>query len=161
EPQQLTTDGKLKSAPAFVSRQEIVFAVHDSPNLVALKRLKVKEGTQEKVHPSVTAHQFDPAYSADGRYHCYAMSSNSPQMVLVIQDTKEKTEAVFRPRDARATARFPSISPDGKRVVFSVSDIGGQQIASVDMKGQDLKLLTSSTGTNTAPAYSPDGKRIA
>src|SRR5207253_1086427 len=75
EPEQLTTDGKLKLAPVFVSRQEIVFSVHESPNLVALKRLKVKDRTQERLHPAVTAHQFDPAYSADGRYHCYAMSA--------------------------------------------------------------------------------------
>jgi len=161
EPEQLTTDGKLKSAPVFVNRQEIVFSVHESPNLVALKRLKIKDRSQEILHPSVTAHQFDPAYSADGRYHCYAMSANSPQMVLVIQDTKEKTEAVFRPREARATARGPSIAPDGSRVVFSLSDIGGHCIASVNLRGQDLKTLASSTGMNTSPAYSPDGKRIA
>src|SRR5436309_1430294 len=35
-PQRLTTDGKLKSAPVFASSQEIVFAVHEAPNLVAL-----------------------------------------------------------------------------------------------------------------------------
>jgi Tol biopolymer transport system component len=161
EPERLTTDGKLKSAPVFVGRQEVVFSVHDSPNLVALKRLRVKDGTQEKLHPSVTAHQFDPAYSADGRYHGYAMSANSPQMVLVIQDSKEKTEAVFRPRDARATARGPSFSPDGKRVAFSLSDVGGHQIATVDLRGQDLKLLTAGPAINTSPAYSPDGKKIA
>ena len=50
-PQRLTSDGKLKSAPVFASSQEIVFAVHEVPNLVALKRLKLKDGTQELLHP--------------------------------------------------------------------------------------------------------------
>src|SRR5260370_38800826 len=89
--ERLTTDGKRKSAPVFVGSQEVVFAVHELPNLVALKRLKLKERTQELLHPSLKGHQFDPAFSADGRYHCFALSSTSPQLVLVIQDIREKT----------------------------------------------------------------------
>src|SRR5688572_18954446 len=109
EPQRLTHDGKLKFAPVFVAGGgEIVFAVHESPNLVALKRLKLADQSEERLHPQVAAHQFDAAFSADGRYHCYAMSATSPQLVLVIQDTKEKKESVYRPQDARATARYPA-----------------------------------------------------
>lgn len=161
EPLRLTADGKLKSAPAYLGRHEIVFATHEVPNLVALRRLRLDGGPAERLHPSQTAHQFDPAFSPDGRYHAFALSANSPQMVLVIQDLKEKTEATFRPREARATARGPTFSPDGRRVAFSLSDVGGHQIASVDTKGQDLKLLTNAAGMNAAPAFSPDGKRIA
>jgi Tol biopolymer transport system component len=162
EPQRLTRDGKRKLTPAFAAGgREIVFAVHEVPNLVALKRLKLAEGTPERLHPALTAHQFDPAFSADGRYHAFALSSTSPQLVLVIQDTRQKTEAVFRPRDARATARSPSIAPDGSRIVFSLSDIGGHRIASVNVQGQDLRILAESPGLNCWPSYSPDGKQIA
>ena len=161
EPQRLTDDGKRKLAPVFVAGgNEIVFAVHESPNLVALKRRKLADGSEERLHPTVAAHQFDPAFSADGRYHCYAMSSTSPQLVLVIQDTQEK-ESIFRPQDSRATARYPTIAPDGSRVAFSLSDVGGHQIASVNMQGTDLKRLTQSTGMNSWPAFSPDGRQIA
>jgi TolB protein len=161
EPLRLTTDGKRKSAPVFVGSDEIVFAAHEVPNLVALKRLKLKDGTQERLHPGLTAHQFDPAFSPDGRYHCFARSATSPQLVLVIQDNKQKTEAVFRPRESRAVVRSPSIAPDNRRVVFSLSDVDGHIIASVDMTGQDLKPLAKSIGMNASPAFSPDGKRIA
>ena len=85
EPLRLTDDGKRKLARVFVADgNEIVFAVHESPNLVALKRRKLADGSEERLHSTVAAHQFDPAFSADGRYHCYAMSSTSPQLVLVI-----------------------------------------------------------------------------
>jgi TolB protein len=162
EPQQLTDDGKRKLAPVFVNGgQEVVYAVHEAPNLVAIKRRRLADGYEVRLHPGVTAHQFDPAFSPDGRYHCFTMSATSPQMVLVIQDTREKTEFTFRPREARAVVRSPSIAPDGSRVVFSLSDISGHQIASVDLQGQNLKLLTESTGLNSSPAFSPDGRQIA
>ena len=67
-------------------------------------------------------------------------------MVLVIQDTQEKKDTVFQPRESRATARNPSFAPDGSRVVFSLSDIGGHQIASVNPQGEDLKYLTKAAG---------------
>lgn len=160
--ERLTQDGKRKLAPVFTAGgQEVVFAVHESPNLVAIKRLKLADGSMERLHPASVAHQFDPAFSPDGRYHCFSMSSTSPQLVLVIQDLKEKKEATFRPRDARATVRGLTVAPDGSRVVFSLSDGGGHQLASVNMQGQDLKKLTEATGMNCWPAFSPDGRNIA
>jgi TolB protein len=161
EPRRLTDDGKLKLAPVFANSQEIVFATHEVPNLVALIRLNVMSGSRERLHPAVTAHQFDAAFSPDGRYHAYAMSSTSPQLVLVIQDLKDKQEFTFRPRDSRATVRGPSFAPDNSRVVFSLSDLGGHQIASVNLRGQDLRRLTESAGANISPAFSPDGSKIA
>ena len=109
EPVRLTTDGTLKLAPVFLDKgDEIVFASHESPNLVAVVCLKLSDGTRRRLHPSVVNHQFDPAFSRDGRLHAYARSSTSPQTVLVIEDTRDKKESVFRPRDSRATVRNPS-----------------------------------------------------
>src|SRR5437763_1631646 len=87
EPRRLTSDGTLKFSPAFVpGAEEIAFATHENANLVALWKLKLVDGSRERLHPTVSAHQFDPAFSADGRYHVFAMSAGSPQMVLVIQE---------------------------------------------------------------------------
>jgi Tol biopolymer transport system component len=162
EPVRLTTDGTLKLSPVFIGMgDEIAFASHEAPNLVAIVRLKLSDGTRRRMHPSVVNHQFDPAYSNDGRFHAYARSSTSPQTVLVIQDSHDKKESVFRPRESRATVRNPSIAPDGSRVVFSVSDVGGHQINSVNLQAKDLKRLTDAAGMNAWPAYSPDGRTIA
>ncbi|MFI5459951.1 MAG: TolB family protein [Isosphaerales bacterium] len=162
EPIRLTTDGTLKLAPVFQSNgDEVVFATHEGPNLVSIVRLKLSDGSRRRMHPTVVNHQFDPAFSRDGRLHAYARSSTAPQMVLVIQDTNDKKESVFKPRESRATARNPSFAPDGSRVVFSLSDIGGHQIMSVNVQGQDLKRLTDAAGMNAWPAYSPDGRKIA
>ncbi len=161
-PWRITHDGQRKLAPVVTTAgQEIVYSVHESPTLVALKRLKLVDGSQERLHPELAAHQFDACFSPDGLYHCFALSANSPQLVLVIQNTRDRTEATFRPRDSRATARSPSIAPDCSRVVFSLSDRGGQQIAAVDLQGRDLKKLAESAGLNSWPSFAPDGKWIA
>jgi TolB protein len=158
----LTSDGTLKLAPVFLSDgDELAYATHEIPNLVSIVRLKLSDGSRRRMHPGVVSHQFDPAFSRDGRLHAYARSSTAPQMVLVIQDASGKKEAVYKPRESRATARNPSIAPDGSRVVFSLSDIGGHQIASVNAQAQDLKRLTDAAGMNAWPAYSPDGRKIA
>lgn len=157
----LTHDGQRKLAPAFIDAREVAVAVHTSPNLVALHRVRIEDGALSRLHANVSAHQFDPAFSRDGRYHAYSMSSTSPQLVLVIQDQRDKREHAFRPRDARATARCPSFSPDASWIVFSLSDVNGHQIASVNREGEDLRLLTRSVGLNTSPAFSPDGRQIA
>ena len=162
EPVRVTTDGTLKLAPVFTGAEdEVAFASHEAPNLVAIVRLKLSDGTRRLMHPTVVNHQFDPAFSGDGRIHAYARSSTSPQTVLVIQNSHDKEESVFRPRESRATVRNPSIAPDGSRVVFSLSDVGGHQINSVNAQAKDLKRLTDDAGMNAWPAYSPDARKIA
>ena len=162
EPVRLTHDGARKIAPVFADGgKEIVFASHNIPNRVSLMRLSFAEDKQELVDSSITAHQFDPDISTDGRYLCFALSSGSPQMVLVVRDNVKKTETQFKPQGARSTVRGPKITPDNKHVVFTLSGPGGKQIARVDMQCKNLKKLTQSIGTNCWPALSPDGKRIA
>lgn len=160
--ERLTEDGTLKLSPAFTQEGEVVtYATHEIPNLVSIWKLSLKDGTRERLHPNVSTHQFDPAWSADDHFHAYVTSSTSPQLVLVMQDLQAGTEATFRPLEARATARHPTIAPDGSRVVFSLSDVRGHQIASVDIQGNDLKLLTETAGMNAWPSYSPNGSQIA
>ena len=163
EPVRLTRDGARKIAPTFIEAgAAIVFASHERPNLVAMVQVSSRDGSRrERVLPSVVSHQFDPSFTPDGRYLAYSRTATSPQSVLVIRDRREQREAVFRPGDSRATVRYPSFAPDGLRVVFSLSDVGGQRIASVDRTGQGLTILAASAGISGWPSYSPDGRRIA
>jgi TolB protein len=139
----------------------IVFASHEQPNLVALVRLDLRRDVRERVLPKVVNHQFDPAFSADGHFLGYSRTTTSPQSELVIRDLRAERDVTFRPRDSRATVRYPSFAPDGARVLFSISDDGGQQVATVDLKGQGLAILAPSAGISGWPSYSPVGKKIA
>ena len=161
-PVRLTTDGALKLSPVFADGGEsVIFSTHDEPTRVSLVRLRLADGTRERVDDTLAAHQFDADVTADGRYLCFALTLTSPQTLLVIRDLQSGTEARFAPVDSRATVRGPRFTPDARRVVFTLSDNGGQQIAAVDIDGQNLRKLTESSGTNAWPAVSPDGRQIA
>jgi Tol biopolymer transport system component len=162
EPVRLTHDGAFKFGPSFAGAgEEILYSVHDVPNRVTLMRLHLSDGHQEAVDKTLKAHQLDAVESADRRFLAFCLSSKSPQTVLIVRDRKAKTESKYTPTGGRSTARGPRISPDGERVVFTVSQPGGQQIASVNTKCGDYKRLTDSGGTNCWPDISPDGKQIA
>ncbi len=148
-------------APTFVNGDTLVFATHVRPNLVALVQVSCRDGAQARVLPKVVNHQFDPTFSADGRYLAYSRAGLSPQSELVIRDRRDQRDVTFRPRDSRATVRYPSFASDGSRVVFSVSDVGGQQVATVNLKGQGFTVLAPSGGISGWPAYSHSGKEIA
>ena len=64
--------------------------------------------------------------------------------------------------------RDPQCAPDGKTVAFVVSQIdvkedkgGGAHIWSIDLDGRNERQITSSTDSESAPRFSPDGKFMA
>jgi TolB protein len=157
----LTSDGRIKMDPCF-SRDgsEVLYTVQERPTQLCLMRLKMNDGSVERLHPQAETSEFEATFSADGRVFAFVQSRGNLNLKLVIRDTRQNRDAVFDPGGGFVSLRRPSIAPDGSRIVFSIPGNNGQQIESVDAQGQDRKALTSSA-LNSWPAFSPEGKQIA
>lgn len=60
----------------------------------------------------------------------------------------------------KATAFYPSISPDGQTIYFSSRASGNYEIYSIDIFGNNLTKLTNGIGSLYAPELSPSGEWI-
>ncbi|NWF65236.1 MAG: PD40 domain-containing protein [Chloroflexi bacterium] len=60
----------------------------------------------------------------------------------------------------KATAFYPSVSPDGQTIYFSSRDSGNYEIYSIDIFGNNLQKLTNGIGALYAPELSPNGEWI-
>jgi TolB protein len=156
----LTTDGRLKADPVFVrGGEEVVFTVLESPTQWSLMRLKVADGTVERLHPEATTSEFEPAFTPDGSLYCFVQNRANLNLKLVIRDTKQNKDSIYDPGGGFAGMRSPTIAPDGSRIVFSLADATGQQLFAVDAQGRNRVNLTK-TSLNNWPSFSPDGKHI-
>ena len=64
--------------------------------------------------------------------------------------------------DQPGTELFPSLSPDGKSVVYASKSSGNRDLYVQRVGGKNPRNLTAdSTADDTQPAFSPDGERIA
>jgi TolB protein len=54
----------------------------------------------------------------------------------------------------------PRFSPDGTKVVMSISADGNTDIYEMDLRGRALRRLTSGPAIDTSPCYSSDGSQI-
>jgi Tol biopolymer transport system component len=62
--------------------------------------------------------------------------------------------------ETAATDFYPSLSPDGRQIVFSSRREGNFDIYVLDIATKDVRKLTSGLGSNFGPEFSPDGTRI-
>ena len=79
---------------------------------------------------------------------------------LQISQFKVDGELVRHVTSGPANHNFPSVSPDGSRVIFTGDDTGRTQLYSRDLLGKRVVQLTHEPMTATSPNWSPDGKSI-
>ena len=114
-----------------------------------------------------------PAWSPDGTKLLYRRTPENPLVqnadiwVLDVEaSAKDPTQPVTqRVLDRTGDERYPSYSPDGTKIVFRgdldlAEPSGDEELYVMDADGTNLHQLTSNGDFDSAPSWSPDGKRI-
>ena len=114
-----------------------------------------------------------PAWSPDGTKLLYRRTPENPLVqnadtwVLDIAGSAaDPTQPVTQPVLLRTgDERYPSYSPDGTQIAFRgdldlAEPSGDEEIYVMNADGTNVRQLTSNADFDSAPSWSPDGKRI-
>ncbi len=105
--------------------------------------------------PQMTSTTFSPRLGSD--YLLYVSATGSSESVWKLSDGT-RTELWSTPGAQIFGA--PAISPDGRRIAFSVRQHGQTFLYVIQADGANAKILTDSLDLQGSPAWAPDGQSI-
>ena len=121
-------------------------------------------------HPSSDS---SPSWSPDGKRIAFDSNRDGRfnwEIYVIDADGRNLQRLTNNPDDdGWADDRYPSWSPDGKRIIFSARRDGHfenkfavtYEIYAMDADGGNQRRLTENRNNDRYPVWSPDGKRIA
>lgn len=148
--------------------KHIVFASYDRRNS-SIWSVSVEDGKLVRIVFN-QRYIYDPIYSPDGSSIIYcALSENGDYGMWRIQISASSKEPQGEPEQLAnlglGTVRHLAMSKDGKRVLYSGLSMMSNLVAiPVNLAGEVTGrsvTLTSETGRNSRPAFSPDASKIA
>lgn len=156
EPKPLTRDGRNKRDPVYIDGgRRIIYTVQsDAPRLVVMS-LDRKTLEARRFAPKATLPELKAVFSQDGRATAWLRMTGNDQLALLVRRKPGEEERSIK--TAKSVAWNPSMSPDGRHVVFNLA---GRLVVHEIATGRNRELATSG-GRNDWPAVSPDGQRVA
>jgi eukaryotic-like serine/threonine-protein kinase len=149
--------------------RDIYFVSFGSNNLnFGLSKLRISE-TGEPVGVPIEVRSTGPnrikrlTVSADGKKLAYtALSTISNLWSVLMRDNEGAGPPVALMQDSSYRNSNPNYSPDGKRIAYHVSRVGGgEDIWLIDPDGKNLTQLTTNPSDDLRPGWFPDGNQIA
>lgn len=167
---QLTNDGSLTANPQFIPNSSQFLYVSYKIGQPKIYIGSLHEQTNRRASP-LRANQVTPSISPDGSMLAFSSDVTGRadifiQPLIRTGDSEPKPVQIFT---AKATANAsPVFSPDGKKIAFVSNKDGSPKIyimkvpaAGTKLKDIKLELISKRCRENSAPAWSPDGKKIA
>ncbi len=161
---QLTHDGFLKRDPVFwPDGKELFYTVEAETGHMRIVRKNLETGEISQFDKRPDLSDREMSVSADGRVYAYNVVSGLSSKIHVVDHVRE--QRLTMPKMGKKTwSNWPSVSPDGTRVLFTE---GAAVIYCFDLltaKGQESVTRLSPGGAASVsdywPRFSPDGQSI-
>jgi len=161
----LTSDGHFKQRPAWSpDGRQLLYTQHRAGK-INLVLLNIGDATPPQVITKGDLPEYDAVWSPDGRRLAltHVKQSGTQGNVDVYTAATDGTDLKLIGGDSGKLSHEESAawSPDGKRIAFTSTSQGNQEIYLVDPDGSNRQRLTNDPAIDAHPAWSPDGKRIA
>jgi len=155
-PVRLTSDGRNKRDPVYIDAgRRIIYTVQsDGPRLV-LMSLERKTLESRRFASKATLPELKAVFSRDGRSSAWLRMTGNDQLALLVRTKPGDAERTIK--TAKSVAWSPSLTPDGRQVVFTLAG----QLVVHDLSTGKNRDLAKSGGRNDWPTVSPDGRRVA
>lgn len=139
----------------------IVYVAESGPGIKRIKRLAImdQDGANQRFLTSGQALVLTPRFSPSTQTITYLSYGTNNKPRVYIYDLETGRQEVVG--DFPGMTFAPRFSPDGNKVVMSLSKNGNSDIYSMSLGGGNPQQLTNSPGIDTAPSYAPDGSQIA
>jgi Tol biopolymer transport system component/serine/threonine protein kinase len=156
---QLTTEYAKDDRPVWSADGRHLYCSSLRTGTLALWQVAVPEGTAVRMTLG-TGPEGEPSLSKDGTRLAYSTYLDDPDIVLMDLRTRERHELPGLREDTT-----PAFAPDGSAVVFSSDragsvDLWRQPLSGARPRGNPIRVTTD-TGAEVVPVYSPDGRWIA
>lgn len=139
----------------------IVYVAESGPAIKRVKRLSImdQDGANQRFLTSGQALVLTPRFSPSTQTITYLSYGTNNKPRVYIYDLETGRQEVLG--DFPGMTFAPRFSPDGRRVVMSLSQNGNSDIHVLNLGERGSQKLTNSPGIDTAPSFSPDGSQIA
>lgn len=154
---QLTSGGAMDSRPRWSPDGERIIFVRDDGADTWIAEVEVATGS-ERIVADTEAIELDPSWGPDGAIW-YASGESGPIRIWRLDPgTGERSEVAGEGR----VARRPQVTPDGAGLLYLQKGGGPDRIVLRDLgTGEERSVVEGRILSQTEPALSPDGRRVA
>lgn len=145
--------GYFDTRVAFVSEQ--------GPKNAREKRLAIMDydGANVQYLTDSSAIVLAPRFSPTGDQLLYTSYATGRPQITILNVAQVRSQTIGAGRGGEMSFA-PRFSPDGRSMVFSLTNGGNTDIYRSDLSGGGQTRLTATPAIETAPSFSPDGARI-
>lgn len=155
--------GEFKQRPSWSPDGKFVcFARYEGSKIQLL--LKHLETKQERRLTNRDTPEYDASWAPDGKRLVFCAIAQSPgqgNLELCTVGVDDLTSRHLIGDSGKLShEESPAWSPDGKRIAFTSTREGNQEIYLIDADGQNLKRITQDPGLDAHPTWTPNGKQL-